>query len=75
MRVTPQKRKSWKQKLGRLSKAAQKAAEDVLVGVYEARQDGLTQADIAYMLGGVSPSGVQAKADKGEKILKERTSS
>lgn len=72
MRVTPQKRKAWEQKLGRLTRTAQRAADDVLVGMYEARQDGLTQADIAYMVGGVSPSSVQPRADKGEKILMER---
>ncbi|KUJ70826.1 hypothetical protein ACZ90_00465 [Streptomyces albus subsp. albus] len=52
--------------------AAQKAADDVLVGVHEARLDGLTQADIAYMIGDRSPSGIATKDAKGKKILLER---
>lgn len=72
--ASKQKRRAWETRLSKLSEAAQKAAEDVLVGIYEARLDGLTQADIAYMVGGVSPSGIQAKASKGEKILMERKS-
>lgn len=72
MSVTPQKRKAWEQKFRRLTAAEKRAVEDVLVGVHEARRDGLTQADIAYMIGGVSPSGIAAKDAKGAEILKER---
>ncbi|OEJ24262.1 hypothetical protein AS594_06955 [Streptomyces agglomeratus] len=70
--VTPQKKRAWQAKFKRLASAAQKAEQDVLVGIYEARTDGLTQADIAYMLDGLSPSGIRAKATKGEKIAMER---
>jgi hypothetical protein len=70
--VTPQKRRAWEQKFQRLTKAAQRAADDVLVGVHEARLDGLTQADVAYMIGDASPSGIAAKDSKGKKILEAR---
>lgn len=66
------KKRVWETRLKRLAAAAERAADDVLVGIYEARQDGVTQADIAYMIGGASPSIIQPKADKGEKILAER---
>lgn len=72
MSASPQKRRAWERKLGKLTQTAHRAAEDVLVGIYQARQDGLTQADIAYMIGGVSPSVVGPKVAKGEKILAER---
>ncbi|MGW2513628.1 hypothetical protein ACWC0A_30390 [Streptomyces scopuliridis] len=70
--VSRQKKRAWEAKLGKLVQTATKAADDVLVGIYEARQDGLTQADIAYMVGGVSPSGIGAKEAKGEKVQRER---
>ncbi|MFC5799146.1 hypothetical protein [Streptomyces formicae] len=75
MSVSSQKRRAWEQKIHRLTRAAQKANEDVLVAIYEATEDGLTQADVAYMVGGVSPSGIKPKAIKGAKILKERKGS
>lgn len=71
MSVSPQKKRAWEQKFSRLTRTAQRAADDVLVAIHEARQDGLTQADIAYMVDGVSPSGIAAKDSKGEKILEE----
>lgn len=74
MKVTPQRRKAWAQKFKRLTGTAQRAADDVLVAVHEARQEGLTQADIAFMIGDASPSGIAAKDAKGAKILKERKS-
>jgi hypothetical protein len=70
--VSQQKKRAWEQKFQRLTKAAQKATEDVLVGVHEARQDGLTQADIAYMIGDASASGIAAKDSRGKKILEAR---
>ncbi|MFJ2176433.1 hypothetical protein ACIOHE_26520 [Streptomyces sp. NPDC087851] len=69
---TRQQKRTWAARLAQRVHAAKKAADDVLVDIYEARQDGLTQADIAYMIGGVSPSGIAAKAAKGEKIALER---
>lgn len=72
MSVTPQMRGTWTTKLGRLSKAAQRAQEDLLVAVYEATETGVSQSDIAHMLGGVSPSSVAGKRDKGKAIKEAR---
>lgn len=70
--VTGQARSAWAKKLRRLVATEKKAAEDVLVGIYEATKDGLSQADVAYMIGDASSSGVRPKADKGQKIAQER---
>lgn len=70
--VTSQARSAWAKKLGRLVAAQESAAKAVLVGVYEAREAGLSQADIAYMIGDASSSTVAAKVDKGAKIAQER---
>lgn len=72
MKVSRQKRKAWEKKLGALASAKEKAIEDELVGIYEAREDGLSQADVAYMIGGVSPTGIKAKEDKGREIFERR---
>lgn len=72
MSASSAKRRAWERKFTGLTKAAEKAADDLLVAVYEATEDGLSQADIAYMVGDRSQSGIKAKATKGEKILKER---
>lgn len=70
--ISRQKRKSWETKLRTRAAAAQAAAEDVLVAIYEAKSDGLSQADIARHLGDKSPSGIAAKALKGKSILERR---
>jgi hypothetical protein len=72
MKVSRQKRAAWAKKLEGLASAKDKAIEDELVGIYEARQDGLSQADVAYMIGGVSPTGIKAKEDKGREIYERR---
>jgi hypothetical protein len=71
--ATPQLRGTWAKKLARLVKAEKRASEDVLVAIYEATEAGLTQADVAYMIGDASSSGVRPKAVKGAKIVQERT--
>lgn len=73
MSVTGQARSAQTRKLRRLVAAEKRSADDVLVGIYEAREAGLTLADIAYMVGGASQSTITAKADKGQKIAQERT--
>ncbi|WP_413114833.1 hypothetical protein ACK1X7_07455 [Streptomyces sp. CY1] len=70
--VPRQKRRTWENTFAKLGEARKKAEEDELIAVYRARRDGLTQADVAYMLGGVAPSGIAAKEAKGRKILLER---
>lgn len=72
MAVSRQTRKAWGSKLEKLTEAAQKAQEDLFVGIYQAREAGLSQADIAYAIGGVSPTGIKAKEDKGAAILAQR---
>ncbi|MDP9611573.1 hypothetical protein [Streptomyces demainii] len=52
--------------------AEETAKGNTLVGIYKARRDGLTQADIALMLGGVAASGIAAKEAKGAEIHRER---
>lgn len=72
MTVSRQTKKAWERKLERLAEGVDTAQEDLLVGIHEARRAGLSQADIAYMVGGVSSSGVKAKEEKGAAILAER---
>lgn len=72
MAVSRQTRKVWGSKLEKLAEAAEKAAEDLLVGIYQAREAGLSQADVAYSIGGVSPTGIRAKEEKGREIYERR---
>lgn len=72
MAVDRRTRNLWGSKLEKLDDAAIKAQEDLLVGIYEATQAGLSQADIAYSIGGVSPTGIKAKMEKGKAILGRR---
>jgi hypothetical protein len=67
-----QQRRAWTQKLRRLSQAAQRAQEDLLVGIHEACEGGLSQADVAASVDALSPSGVKAKAVKGQEIYERR---
>ncbi|MFF6988385.1 hypothetical protein [Streptomyces sp. NPDC010273] len=75
MSASRQMRKSWGSKLEKLTEAAEQAQEDLLVGIYEARQAGLSQADVAYNIGGVSPTGIKSKEEKGKAILARRRGS
>lgn len=68
-------RNQWGSKLEKLSLAVETAQEELLVGIYEARQAGMSQADVAYNVGGVSPTGIRAKEDKGKEILEARRGS
>lgn len=72
MSVSSQQRSVWAKKLDRLVKASTKGEEDLLVGIHEAMELGLSQADIAYSIGDKSSSSVKRKADKGKKILEGR---
>lgn len=72
MAVDRRVKKAWGSKLEKLALEAEKAQEDLLVGIYEARQAGLSQADVAYSVGGVSPTGIKAKEDKAKAILERR---
>lgn len=72
MSVSPEKRSGWVKKLGRMAATKKAAQEAELVGIYEATQDGVSQSDIAYMIGGVSPSCIKGRADKGKAILDGR---
>lgn len=56
-------------KLLQRKKAALVAAEAALmVAIYEATEDGLSQTDIAYAIGDKSPTTIKAKALKGRAI-------
>lgn len=65
-------RKAWEERFADLVPAAQTAAEDVLIGVYRAKKDRLSHAEIARMIGQKSASGIPAMAAKGEAILERR---
>ncbi|CAL9370159.1 hypothetical protein [Streptomyces sp. enrichment culture] len=70
--ISRQKKRAWEDRLAKLTRAAQAAQDAVFVAIYEARQDGLSQADVAYMLGGVHPTGIKAKEEKGRAIRERR---
>lgn len=62
-------------RLEKLYEAAETAAEDLLVAVYDAQLAGvLSQANVAAAIGGVSPSAIRGRALKGKKIAEERKS-
>ena len=75
MPVSRQVRKSWVSKLEKLAEEAERAQEDLLVGILQAREAGVSQADVAYGVGGVSPTGIKAKEEKGKAILERRRGS
>lgn len=62
----------WERKLKQLAQQVARAQEDLLVGVYEARQDRVSQADVAAYIGDRSSSGVKAKENKGRAIKEKR---
>ena len=72
MTVSRATKKTWGAKLEKAADAAQRAQEDLLVTIYEARQAGLSQADVAYNVGGIHNTGVKAKEEKGRAILEAR---
>lgn len=61
----------WARKLQRLVEAQETAGRDVFVGIHEAREAGLTLADIAHAIGTHS-TGVPAKVAKGKMIAERR---
>lgn len=61
----------WQKKANALVDAVEKAEEDILVAIYEMKQEGMSNAAVAGVFGS-SPSGIQAKAAKGEKIVAAR---
>lgn len=66
------KRRQWTLKLEKLATDKENADENLLVGIADAVDAGVTQADIAYAVGGISPTGVKAKAEKGWAIKEAR---
>lgn len=72
MTVSRQTKKAWGKKLEDLSDAVAKATEELLVGIYDAREAGLSQRDVAYHVDKLSPTGVKAKEDKGRAIKEKR---
>lgn len=72
MSVTPHKRAALAGKFARLTKAARRAEEDMLVAIFEAHEDGAPYALIAQLIGDRSASGIPAKAAKGKAIAERR---
>lgn len=62
----------WQRRLEQLAKEAMRAQEDLLVGIYEARQERVSQADVAAFIGDRSNSGIKAKEVKGQEIKEKR---
>lgn len=75
MTASRQTKKAWGSKLEKLEELAKRAQEDLLVGIYQSRQAGLSQEDVAYNLESCSASGVKAKEEKGKAILAARKGS
>lgn len=72
MSVAGPARNLWKRKLERLSAAHRAAQEDLLVAIHEAKEAGISQRDLAHMVGDKSGSGISAKAAKGRAIKEAR---
>lgn len=70
-RVPRARMRQWQKRFQTLLDNQAQIEEDILVSVYEATQEGLSQANIAGMIF-ISPSSIAGKAAKGEKILAER---
>jgi hypothetical protein len=70
--VSRQEKRNWANKFERVNLAREKAQEDWLILIHQARQAGLSQSDVAYMADGVSPSGVPAKEALGKAVLEKR---
>jgi len=65
-------RRVWANRLAKLAEEQRAAQENVLVAIFMAREDGVTQQVIADSIPGLSASGVAAKARKGAEILRRR---
>lgn len=72
MTASRQDRRRWEDKLKALAKARRQAVEAELVGIYEARRAGLSQAVAASAIGDKSGSGIKAKEIKGREIYERR---
>ena len=72
MSISPSQRGQLVKKFKRLTAAQQAAEEAVLVAIHEAVEAGATLADIAFMVGDKSSSGIRPKADKGKAIIESR---
>lgn len=70
-KVSRARLRQWQKRFQTLLDNQGQIEEDILVSVHEAVEEGLSQANVAGMLF-ISPSGIAAKAAKGEKILAER---
>lgn len=74
--TTPrQKSRFWEDKLRELAKAKRDAMEAELVGIYQARQEGVSQAVVAAAIGHKSGSGIAPKEAKGKAIVERRRGS
>lgn len=70
-KITTRRLRQLQQVADRLTDAKEKADEDILVFIYEAKAEGLSNAAVAGMFR-VHATGVPAKAEKGAEILAER---
>lgn len=65
-------RRRWAKKFDVLLEAQEKARENYLIAIFQAREEGVSQAVIAG-LAGISPDSIHKRAAEGEAILKEQS--
>ncbi|UQA91669.1 hypothetical protein [Streptomyces halobius] len=63
----------WQKRAGQLLDDRQAVDDNILVAIAQMKKEGLSNASVAGMFG-TSPSGIAAKATKGEEIIVERKS-
>lgn len=69
--ISAREKRLWQNKLGALVDAKVEAEENILVGIHEAVERGLSYSVIGGAVSS-SPSGIAAKAAEGARILAER---
>lgn len=73
MSLTPSARSLRARTLRRLADDVKRAEEDLLVGIHNAAEAGMSHRDIAYAIDLKSSSAVTAKVRKGAAVLAART--
>lgn len=64
-------KKAFERKLTASRTAIERAEDDHYAIIYDATQAGMTLADIAYLVGNITPSTVAKYRDKGELVKKD----
>lgn len=72
MSLTPSARSLRAKTLRRMADDLRRAEEDLLAGIHDAAEAGMSHRDIAYAVGFKSSSGIAAKVRKGAAVLAAR---